>query len=78
MAVDRADIDRRVQAQEMILTELLARASEQDGNLLTHLEQMLSQKGPTHDRDDDGPDSLRYAQGIVAAARRLSEAHKNQ
>ena len=77
MAVDRADLDRRIQAHELLLTELLARASEQNGELLTHLEQMLSQKGPTNDRDDGGPDTLQYAQGIVAAARKLTTTHQS-
>jgi hypothetical protein len=76
MAVDRADMDRRVAALELLVTELLARAGQQDGSLFDHLDKMLTQKGPTNDRDDHGPDTVQYAKGVVAGARKLAQVHQ--
>ena len=77
MTIGSDDLARRVQAQEMVLTQLLAHAQSKDGaDLLAHLEQIFTVKGQTNDRADGGPDSTQHAHSIIEAAKKVAAVHQ--
>ena len=77
MTIGSDDLARRVQAQEMVLTQLLAHVQGKgDVDLLSHLEQIFTVKGETNDRADGGPDSTQHAHSIIQAAKKVAEVHK--
>jgi DNA mismatch endonuclease (patch repair protein) len=68
------ELERRVQAQEMVLTQLLAHQPNAAA-LIGHLEQMFTAKGPNTDTSDGSRDTTAVALGIIQGAKKVSEVH---
>ena len=67
-------LERRLQAQEMVLTQLLAHQPN-GAALLGHLEQMFTAKGDPKDTSDGSPDTTKLALGIIQAAKKVASVH---
>jgi DNA mismatch endonuclease (patch repair protein) len=68
------ELERRVQAQEMVLTQLLAHQPNAAA-LIGHLEQMFTAKGPNTDTSDGSRDTTAVALGIIQGAKKVAEVH---
>jgi len=68
------ELERRVQAQEMVLTQLLAHQPNAAA-LIGHLEQMFTAKGPNTDTTDGSRDTTQVALGIIQGAKKVAAVH---
>jgi hypothetical protein len=67
------DLERRVQAQEELLTALIASVAMEHPAILPHLEGMFSRRSSAP--DEPRPDTLAHAEQVLRTARRMAGAN---